>query len=97
MNYTNPILTSLDPEGWQHIPTFEVTRGFRPFVLLFNAKVIDVVPTAKVADDDTAKVPVILEFPVIAAPPLETVKAPVLNVPVMLEFPVLKCLCLMFL
>ena len=30
-----------------------------------------------------------LEFPVIAAPPLETVKAPVLNVPVMLEFPVM--------
>ena len=29
----------------------------------------------KVAAPDTDKVPVILEFPVIAAPPLETVKA----------------------
>ena len=56
-------------------------------MLLFNAKVIEVVPTANVAAPETAKVPVILEFPVIVAPPLETVKAPVLNVPVIYEFP----------
>ena len=37
---------------------------------------------------DVDNVPVIVEFPVMVAPPLETVKAPVLNVPVMLEFPV---------
>jgi len=32
---------------------------------------------------------VIDEFPAIVAPPLETVKAPVLNVPVIDEFPVI--------
>ena len=34
-------------------------------------------------------VPVILEFPVMVAPPLDTVSAPVLTVPVILEFPVM--------
>ena len=38
---------------------------------------------------DVVNVPVMLEFPVMVAPPLETVKDPVLNVPVMLEFPVI--------